>query len=304
MSIHAPRHLGRLAVSSSLAPAYTRSFACTAKQCSVPPQSPEYIIVPKPPLSEEKKPERVRGSLPVPRDVFPHADDARKLEERHIKETYPYSEKEPSPATLDPNHPRAWKRLMGEARRSNLRSGLKDLWDRKEKREAKAANKARTTHGTYVRAGRAPERTDEFLTRTSILEETLKTEVVADPLRFQKADVSRQMTAEKMTAKREERRDAIMELYNNARHFITEEKEFEAEVDRQFSENFWRDPARNSAWHEWGNQSSIYDMVGRVVRDSPAPGIEQFTADYARNVRRQKRTAEELTGGRIPDREA
>lgn len=135
MALHGPRHLGRLALSSPrpLAPTYTtaastaRSFSCTSQRFALPPQSPDYIPVPTPPLSEEKKPVRVRGSLPVPRKVFPQASDARKIEASYVEKTYPRSGKGPAPETLEAGHPRNWKRLMADNRRTNLRSGLKGL---------------------------------------------------------------------------------------------------------------------------------------------------------------------------------
>lgn len=259
--------------------------------------------MPTPPLSEEKKPTRVRGSLPVPRKVFPQASDARKLEESYIEETYPRSEKPPAPETLKPDHPRNWKRLMAENRRENLRSGLKGLWTRKEKKEQRDSKIGAEKHRAHMKAGLAPERVDDFLTRSTIRAETLQTEVLPDPQRFEKAEASRRLTQQKEAERKEARRDAIMELYMNARDFIVDEKHLEAEVDRMFSENYWRDPAKDSAWEEWGTQSGIFDMVGRVVRDSPGNAMEQYTADYSRNMKRQKRTAEELTGGKMADRD-
>lgn len=311
MALHGPRHLGRLALSSPrpLAPAYAsatstaRSFSCTSQRSALPPQSPDYIPVPTPPLSEEKKLERVRGSLPVPRKVFPQVKDSRKLEASYVEEVYPHSEKKPAPETLEPDHPRAWKRLMAENRRTNLRSGLKGLWTRKERKDKRTAKLTAEKHKAHIEAGLAPERLDEFLTRSTISAETLQTEVLPDPQRFEKAEASRQLMEQKEAEKKEARRDALMELYMNAREFIVDEKQLKAEIDRMFSENYWRDSAKDSAWDEWGTQAGIFDMVGRVARDAPGNSMEQYTVDYSRNMKRQKRTAEELTGGKIPDRD-
>lgn len=299
--------LGRLALSSprplAPAPSTARSISCTAQRSSLPPQAPDFIPVPTPPLSEEKRPSRVRGSLPVPRKVFPQAADARKADAAYVDKAYPHPKKKPAPETLDPDHPAAWKRLMAENRRTNLRSGLQELWGRKQRKERRAAKAVAEKQREHVKAGRAPERLDEFLTRSTILEQSIQTEVLPDPLRFERAEAGRQAVARREQEKKDARRDALMELYMNARSFIVTEQQLEEEVESVFSENYWRDPARDSAWEQWGTQSGIYDMVGRVVRDSPTNAMEKYTADYSRNMKRQKRTAEELTGGKMSDRD-
>ena len=307
MALHAPR-MGRLALSSprpfAPTPASTsRCLSSTAQRSALPPQSPDYIPIPTPPLSEEKKPVRVRGSLPVPRKVFPQTSDARKLEASYLEKTYPHSEKTPAPETFEPDHPQTWKRLMAESRRTNLQAGLKDLYARKERKDKRTAKLGSEKHKAHMRAGLKPERVDEFLTRSTILADAMKTEVVADPLRFEKAEASRRAQEQKEAERKEADRDAIMELYLSARNFIVDEQQLEREVEEIFSENYWRDPARDSAWDEWGTQSGIFDMVGRVTSGSPTNAVEQYTADYSRNMKRQKRTAEELTGGKMPDRD-
>ncbi|SPO06140.1 uncharacterized protein DNG_08829 [Cephalotrichum gorgonifer] len=304
MSLHAPRNLGRYALSGPRS-LYTttsttaRAFSHTPQVFSLPPESPDYIPIPKPPLSEENKPARVRGSLPVPRKIFPQVSDSRKLERSYLRETYPRSEKVPAPETNDPSHPQAWKRIMAESRRKNLRSGLKGLWQRKIKRDEKEAAVGANKLRDHVAAGLKAEGTDEFLTLPSILPATLQTEVIPDPERFEKAEASKRAMAEKAEEDRHERRNTIMELYMNAHDFIVEERELEAEVDKIFSENYWRDPSRNSAWDEWGTQAGLFDMVGQTVRNPPAHAVEHYTADYSRNMKRQKKTAEELTGGKM-----
>ncbi|PKS08676.1 hypothetical protein jhhlp_004729 [Lomentospora prolificans] len=303
MSLNASRlQLGRLALSSPRplpAPSSARSISYTAQRFSLPPESPSYIPVPSAPLSDETKPARVRGSLPVPRKVFPQPSDSRKLDPSYLAETYPRSEKPPSSATLADEHPQHWKRIMAESRRKNLRAGLKGLWRRKLKRDERDASLGADKHKAHMAAGLAAERTDEFLTRSTVLQGTLKTEVLPDPERFEKAEASRQKTLQLEEERREARLHSLMELYVHANNFIVDEKDLETEVDRLFSENYWREPSKNSAWQEWGTQSGIYDMVGQAVRDSNPNSVEHFTADYTRNMRRQKKTAEELTGGKM-----
>ncbi|MBE3044374.1 hypothetical protein IMZ48_17765 [Candidatus Bathyarchaeota archaeon] len=304
MALHT--RLGRLALSPrplAPTPSTTRVISSTATRSALPPQSPDYIPVPQPPLSSEKKPVRVRGSLPVPRKVFPLPGDSRKVLPDYVAETYPRSTKPQAPETLDPAHPRAWKRLMAENRRTNLKSGLDDLWTRKEMKEKRKSKVGAEKHAAHVEAATRPERVDDFLTRSTVLKGSMVTEVVADPHRFRKAEHSRTVTARLARERRELRRDALVELYMNARSFMVTEKQLEEEVDKVFNENFWRDPQRDSAWDEWGPQSGIFDMVGKVVRDSPTNAMEKTTSDYARNMRRQKRTAEELTGGKMSERE-
>ncbi|CAI4214529.1 unnamed protein product [Parascedosporium putredinis] len=296
LALSNPHHLPSVYIAGI--PSSTRAITSTAQQCSLPPESPAYIPVPVPPLSDETKPTRVRGSLPVPRKVFPQPSDSRKLDPSYLAETYPRSEKPQPPATLIEDHPQHWKRIMADSRRKNLRAGLQGLWRRKLKRDERDASLGADKHKAHMAAGLAAERTDEFLTLSTILQETLNTEVLPDPDRFQKAEVSRKRTLELEEERRDARLHSLMELYVNANHFIVDEKDLEVEVDHLFSENYWRAPSKNSAWQEWGSQSGVNDMVGQTVRES-APTLDNYTAGYTRNMKRQKKVAEELTGGKM-----
>ncbi|KAK4064073.1 uncharacterized protein Triagg1_9229 [Trichoderma aggressivum f. europaeum] len=304
MSLHSASNCLRPAV-RQLSSA-SRSFSTTPAILSnaVPPQSPSYIRLPSPPQSQtdEAKPPRVRGSLPVPRQVFPRSEGDRKIQPEYIQKTAPRSASEREPS----NESQRWKREMAETRRTNLEQGLKALYTRREKSDAARNARVSRKFKEHNEAAAAPEREDDRLTRSTVLDAILDTQVYPDPERFARAQRSKFKVQAKEKAKYEARRDALMELYINASNFIVQESELKAEIDEIFSEDYFRKQSQffqrygttENSWGIYGKPPSIANMLETTTGKSTKL-MDYYESEYDRSVKRQKRIAEEFTGGKM-----
>ncbi|KAI1077684.1 hypothetical protein F5B20DRAFT_572145 [Whalleya microplaca] len=272
----------------------------------IPPESPDFINIPNPPQDQsmeafrDLKPQR--GHLPIPRQVFKSRDGHLKTTEDFLARSAP----EPAPDRPAPrSDTQAWKRAMAASRRANMRSGVRDLWERKQRRDRFRAETQAAALAANRAAATAPEREDERLTRASVSPGTLQTAVQADPLRFATAEARRARTAALAASRSEARRDAIQELYMKARGFIVEEAELAAEVDRLFAPDYWDRlgksaiglPMRN-IWDLEGRPTNVNDMLSDVARSSSLL-VKDLESEHTRTLKRQKEVAEELTGGKM-----
>ncbi|KAF5248540.1 hypothetical protein FAUST_203 [Fusarium austroamericanum] len=281
----------------------SRAFSTSASTLEqVPPESPLYIRLPTPPQSDEKKLPRVRGYLPVPREIFPRAEDKHKRTPEYLAKTAP----KPRFPKKAENKSQAWKKTMAEARRKNLSHGLNDLWLRQERRVSLHNKRVSHEFNKNHEAVKAPERADDVLTRSTVLSGVLETKTFAHPDRIRLA-IQRQAKNRKiLSAKREARQDALMELYINASKFIVSESELKAEIDTIFAEDFFhkqgfdvgRYGSAENTWDVWGKPTSINDMLETTTGVSTKI-MDFYETEYDRSVKRQKRIAEEFTGGKM-----
>jgi hypothetical protein len=195
---------------------------------------------------------------------------------------------------------------MAETRRTNLEQGLKALYTRREKsdtiRNARVSRKFKENN----EAAAAPEREDDRLTRSTVLDAILDTQTYPDPDRFVRAQRSQVKVQTKEKAKYEARRDALMELYINASNFIVQESELKAEIDEIFSEDYFRKQsqffhkfgATENSWGIYGKPPSIANMLETTTGKSTKL-MDYYESEYDRSVKRQKRIAEEFTGGKM-----
>ncbi|TGJ79108.1 hypothetical protein E0Z10_g9654 [Xylaria hypoxylon] len=298
------------ATSPCAAPAFTRLFSSTSSALSqqIPPESPLFINVPNPPqdqsIEARRELKRLKGFVPVPRRIFAHRDSHQKPTDSWLKQAAP----EPSNAKsqAEPaSELQAWKRKMAEGRRENMRSGVRDLWARKQHLDSKRLAARTAKLAANKAAAMAPEREDERLTRGSINLGTLQTSVAPDPLRFQRGIESAARTAAIAADKSEARRDAIQTLYMNARSFIVSETELEAAVNKEFADNYFETKGQTGAgyridniWDAQNEPMSVAKMMKELERQNETL-ISDMTSEETRTVRRQKQVAEELTGGKM-----
>lgn len=278
-----------------------RSFSSTTNNLQdVPPDSPFYIRLPTPPQVNEKKRERVRGFLPVPREVFPRGHGERKLDPEYLNKTAPKPQR-PQTGTGQ----RKWKAELADSRRKGLEDGLKELWKRHSREEtARNARSRANFFGNHQRRV-APEREDDRLTRGTTLESLLDTKVYPDPDRFSKADRGRDKVLAADKAKRDARRDALMELYISASNFITNETELRQEIDTIFHPDYFKNNSTalahfgaDNAWGTYSQPPSVASMLEDAARTS-SKLVDAGTSEYDRSAFRQKRIAEEFTGGKM-----
>ncbi|KAI0799051.1 hypothetical protein GGR55DRAFT_671103 [Xylaria sp. FL0064] len=308
-----PRSIATSTASSpSTSPALTRLFTSTPRTLSqhqvIPPESPLFINVPNPPQDQsveaKRELKRARGFIPVPRRIFAHRDSHEKPTDHWLSRSAP----EPTNARSQAppaSEVQAWKRKMAANRRENMRSGVRDLWARKQRLDAKRLATRTSRLAANKAAALAPEREDERLTRGSVNAGTLQTAVLPDPHRFEHARASAARTASLMADKSEARRDAIQALYMNARSFIVSEAELEAAVTSEFADDHFERLGMSGAGYRvqniWDAESapiSISSMLRDLQRSNDGLMLD-MTSEKTRADRRQKQVAEELTGGKM-----
>ena len=297
-----PNSLSRLSYHSTPVSQQRNAGFHPAKK-NVPPESPSYIDVPQPPQSGYTPQARVRGALPVPKRVF--LAKASKTEPKMRPEYLAKTAAEPTNAAsqrpADPDSKVHWRRLMASQRRDNLKAGLDGLFERKRTRDATQERRGRARFAANVEARLAPEREDDRITRPSLA--PLPTAIAPDPARFAKAAESAARVAALEQKRREERRDALMDLYVNASKFIVTEAQLRERVDELFHEDYFEmqgkafTSAEDNAFAVWGAQSTLGRMAARSVRQQNSPMFA--TSDTNRTAKRQKKVAEELMGGKL-----
>ena len=282
-----------------------RGFASSSRR-SIKPESPNSIDVPRAiqPVLEKKR--IVKGTLPVPRELFPPRR-RDKPSQAYLDAVTP----EPSSKarTIDPNDPHAryreWASRIADKRRRNLREGLLELYDRKQRtREATI----RQATAEKIRRGQIlnqPEREDERLTRPSIPKDLLRAvNHGRSPKRFKRrwqrrVALNRRISSNRgklrWQRRRMERIDDLHTLYMNARQFITTEDKLNAAVDKAFPEG------ENPAWrndHQPGeniwNLGPPQNIEGAGDTNSRA---EAYRWDIVQD--RLKKLGEKITGGKM-----
>ncbi|KAI8955604.1 hypothetical protein F4801DRAFT_528340 [Xylaria longipes] len=298
------------AASPCTTPALTRFFSATPSALSqqIPPESPLFINVPNPPqdqsIEAKRELKRVRGFVPVPRRIFAHRDSHEKPTDSWLSRAAP----EPSNARsqAEPGSElQVWKRKMAASRRENMRSGVRDLWARKQRFDTKRLADRTAKLAANKAAAMAPEREDERLTRGTINAGTLQTTVALDPHRLERGLASAARTAAIAAVKSEARRDAIQTLYMNARSFIVNEAELEATINREFADDRFSgssSPGRRvqNIWDDRDEPISVATMLNELQRNHSTL-VNEYTSEQVRTTRRQKLVAEELTGGKMDD---
>lgn len=198
-----------------------------------------------------------------------------------------------------------WKYQMSKQRRGNLRTGLRELWQRKTETDKIHNDRTKAKFNAHRAAAHAPEREDDRLTRGTVLGSLLDTKVHLDPKRFVKADKARSKVIATEEAKKEARRDALMELYISASNFITDEAGLKKEIEEVFSEDYFKSQSQaagrwgaNNAWGIYGRPPSISNMLDST-KGLSTKLVDVNESEYDRSVKRQKRIAEEFTGGKM-----
>ncbi|KAK1829476.1 hypothetical protein QBC39DRAFT_435649 [Podospora conica] len=281
--------------------------ATTRTVVTIPPESPHYIYVPEPKQGNNTPLPRIRGHLPVPREIFPHRTSGPRLTSpEHIRKTMPHPK-----TLLSDNVPRLLRTKLqkqrdAESRRTALKEGLAGLWERRQAADARATRLSRAKGESNRRAALAPDAQDDVLTRASVRMSTaVTTKVIIDPLRMEKAEAARAKHAAIVAAKAEARRDALAQLYVAASEFIVDEAELNERVARLFDPAHHANKQANlgqSIWQAQGMPISVIEKrrdEGDLNKWTPGMTSSKAAASLRDTVKRQKKVAEELTGGRL-----
>jgi hypothetical protein len=236
--------------------------------------------------------------LPVPRSIFPHKSSERKIDPEYLSKTAAT----PQSARTGSSQ-RQWKAEVAASRRQGLEEGLGELWNRhkhvKTTREMRSRANFQKNHEHRV----ARERDDDRYTRGTTLGALLDTKVYADPEKNKRLEESRQKIIDRDQHLKEMRRDALMELYVSASNFITHESELRKKIDEIFHEDYFEGQIQQynkewtiaNVWGVHGYPPSTRNMLDLTSR-SMGGGSPK---DQSRTGYRQKRIAEEFTGGKM-----
>ncbi|KAL4922546.1 hypothetical protein BDW62DRAFT_172798 [Aspergillus aurantiobrunneus] len=284
------RNCGRTAT------AQLRGFS-SSSSLRVGPESPNFIEVPRAIQPDLPPKPRVKGTLPVPREIFPRRR-ADKPNPEYIASASPLpTSQEP----IRPDEPHAeyrdWKRNMADMRRQNLKEGLLELHGRKQRTDSTMEERSRHRQKLRERVLRQPERDDERLTRPSVPQDMLpkRTPVLPDPGREERLAESRLQLEKRELEKELERKDSLHSLYMNARNFITTEAQLAAEIEKVFPEG------ENEAWRsDYKYGDNIWNLGfprGAATRPHEIQKRESERWDVIQG--RVKKLGEQITGGKI-----
>ncbi|KAK5943040.1 hypothetical protein PMZ80_004045 [Knufia obscura] len=304
-----------------------RSFSTSATRRVVPPESPYYVDIPSSyqpylPFSKQQK-----GTLPVPRELFPASRPDKATPEYLANVTA-----DPLDKNVNPSHKLTeagrHKVKMSEVRRTQLREGLTGLHARKEAEINIMARASRAKQLQRDDLLKQAAREDARLTNVSTPQEmdpnstaslaALEAEVaITKKLHEQKLANLERVQAEKHAQKM----DALHTLYMNARKFITTEKQLDDMIKDQFDQDpegmvtrhadFKTTVGNGSSMWNFGPPDSIKDLItdasnkarggdmmsavtSRVGKDQAAKA-----ARFAKDQERMKKIAEKLSGGKM-----
>ncbi|KAL4867337.1 hypothetical protein BDV12DRAFT_121329 [Aspergillus spectabilis] len=274
------------------ATAQLRGFS-TSSSLRVGPESPYFVDVPQPVQPALPSKPRVKGTLPVPRDIFPRRR-VDKPTEPYIAAATPLPTKQEE---INPDEPHAqyreWKRSMADMRRQNLREGLLELHSRKQRVDTAMQIRSRERQKQRKRVLQQPDRDDERLTRPSVIQDMLPKPgtVLPDPGRNERLVQSRLRIENKKREKEQERQDSLHTLYMNARDFIITEAQLAAEIEKVFPDG------ENPAWRSdelYGDNIWNTGFPKRI-----AAVQENEMTNWDATQRRIKKLGEEITGGKL-----
>ncbi|KAL2814274.1 hypothetical protein BJX63DRAFT_392612 [Aspergillus granulosus] len=273
-----------------------RGFS-TSSALRVGPESPNFIEIPQSVQPYQPTKRSVKGTLPVPREIFSRRR-ADKPTDAYIRAATPLPT---NSKDIDPKEPHAeyrqWKKEMAEMRRTNLRQGLKALHKRKQQTDRIMAQQSREKQQRRAQVLKQGEREDVVLTRPSVINEMLPQHrpVLPDPDREQRLALARARLEEKAQQKEMARRDSLHTLYMNARDFIVNEQQLTAAIDKAFPDGV------NEAWrNDKENGENIWNLGFPTTVQQALIDDTKTNADRWDKVQgRVKKLAEEITGGKL-----
>jgi len=255
----------------------------------------------------------MKGILPRPRRIFQRNKD--KGSASFLAATAP----EPQPRSLSPNLSAeerskiAFKEAQAASRRQNLREGILALRERKRREDKRTAAIRESIRQEYQEKVHAPEREDERLTRSTVLQSSrpLSAAVLPDPNRAERMAERRRKYVELQHGKEDDRLSALHTLYINSKDFIVTQADLEKKVSDEFDKPFYQNNPDRGIWDEEGFPEDIRWLVAQQATRSDqyaaAIGkgragdfaVEQNSRVVDKSIERAQRIAEELTGGKM-----
>jgi hypothetical protein len=238
----------------------------------------------------------------VPRRLFKQRNtEMKRTDPNFMVRSAPLPTNEAS--RLDPGSElEAWRRKMANTRRKNLEEGIASLWMRHDGAVKRKVDTQRRKQTYNKRAMEAPQREDERLTEATIPAHVYQMSVAQDPDRFETALASQARTAGITAKKSQDRQELLQELYMKARSFIVDEAVLEQRVNALFKEDTFtahRDATGFRADNIWDLQDKPLSLRELTTESTGLSGrfMDLKRSDETKTHLRQKRVAEELTGG-------
>ncbi|TKA62999.1 hypothetical protein B0A49_08886 [Cryomyces minteri] len=279
-----------------------RNFSSTPSPRAIGPESPKYIDIPQPPQQFYPPRPRIKGILPLPRNVFRGID---KASPEYLAAVTPEPRTPRDPALAAGESRIAWKQRMAASRRKNLREGIVELTVRKEQTDKFLAQRGARRQAERQALIERKEREDEELTNPSITRvmKMLHKGVLPDPGRAERLEDMRAKVAQKEQGKVEDRQDALHTLYMQARDFITNEAQLNEAVERVFGTaeapvTFGTQYGGGESIWNTGKPDTVQDMLNKANKTGGS-SMEQNEGYTSLTQKRVKRIAEQLTGGKI-----
>lgn len=284
-----------------------RLFSTTSSRSYIPPESPHYVDIPEPYQSITERRTHLKGILPVPRELFPR-NRPDKPGRQYLANVTP----DPLEKNIIPLHKQTegqkYKQRMAELRKSHLREGLNQLYQRKKLSEGKILRRVVYKQAEHARLIAQPEREDERLTKAS-LPSAMRPQKLQQLPDEEEAAIfkARQERHEAfLQVKVDDRKDRLHTLYMNARKFITTKEQLNTALDEAFSTG-------NMPIWELGLPSGVDQLLraGTTAAHRPdaldaiAGPDQRSLADKRRREKfdldqsRMRRIAEKLSGGKM-----
>lgn len=284
-----------------------RSFTSTPSTPALGPQSPNYIDVPKPLQPTFPLDPKPKGHLPVPRDVFKTRNPRPKHSIGFLNRTTrtPKDPKAPGPHSRDVEY-RLYKQRLASTRRTSLREGVQQLYERKLANEAQQLAKVQAVYKDKTARAMAPPRDTDVLTATSI-QPALRT-FLASKNPHANIRTPEKIAAQRISYNARQRREMAVrksrlhDLYVNARTFVVSEAQLDEAIDATFGTE--EEPMG------WNNKGDMGPRGEGREGLSPWHGtMPEGVGDMLEKLRggegvglakeRVKRVAEVLTGGKM-----
>ena len=281
----------------------SRPFSTTSSRLYVPPESPAFIDVPEPLQQVRDARPRAKGILPLPRELFP-ARRPDKPNQQYLDNVTRDLLPKNLPSKGQLTETGRYKRRMAELRKTQLRSGLKDLHARKSSIDGTIADRSAAKQRERAKLLTQEVREDDRLTNVSIPSamrpQPLHQLSPEEELEIYNTRIAAHQAT--LAAKHEDRLDKLHTLYMNARNFITTKEQLTEAIESTFT-------TATSMWSTQREGGGIPDTVDEMIkrgRDKSADkgmGGLMFSSDVneraVKDQERMKKIAERLSGGKL-----
>lgn len=316
-----------------------RTFSTSTSRRSVPPESPHYVDVPSSFQPLQPYYPTPKGTLPVPREIFP-ANRPEKATLEYVQNVT----KDPKPENIVPDSEltttQSYKSRMSALRRTQLREALTSLHARKQAEISFMSRRSEAKQTQRSLLLSQAEREDARLTNVSTPKNMQPGQHSSVEALQADVEVARRQHETKLAnvaahaeARQAMKMDALHSLYMNAREFITTEEQLDRLVKQQFDTTpdpdgvprhaeFKSDFAIGTSMWSYGPPENIGEKVGSGggkvgtrrslinqisgsmgARDRLSQELDgrkkMDSAKFAKDQERFKRIAEKLSGGKI-----